>query len=197
MEPKTYWDIENTRVLEVIRNIDRSLFVPPGLKASADRDQPLPIGYSQTISQPYIVAYMSAALQVNRDHKVLEIGTGSGYQSAVLSEIAGHVYTVETIPELFTRARKLLSSLGYQNITCILGDGKLGFPPEAPYDRIMVTAAAYEIPQKLVQQLAVGGIMVLPVGTPGGIQELISCRKLPSGELDEHHLLDVRFVPLV
>jgi protein-L-isoaspartate(D-aspartate) O-methyltransferase len=197
MEPKAYWDIADQRVLDAIRRVDRSLFVPEDLKNSAELDQPLPIGYSQTISQPYIVAYMSAALSIEKHHKVLEIGTGSGYQCAVLAELAGEVYSVERIPELSEHARSVLEDLGYRNVTCVSGDGKQGLRKHAPYDRIIVTAAAAFIPPALVDQLVTNGLIVLPLGERGGVQRLILGRKLASGTLEARTLLDVVFVPLV
>jgi protein-L-isoaspartate(D-aspartate) O-methyltransferase len=197
MEPKAYWDIADVRVLDAIRSVDRSLFVPEELKNSAQLDQPLPIGYSQTISQPYIVAYMSAALAVEKHHKVLEIGTGSGYQCAVLAELAGEVYSIERIPELSEHARRVLQKNGYRNVTCVSGDGKQGLEKYAPYDRIIVTAAASSIPPALIEQLVTDGLILLPVGPRGGIQKLILGRKLVSGTLETRTLLDVVFVPLV
>jgi protein-L-isoaspartate(D-aspartate) O-methyltransferase len=197
MEPKAYWDIADLRVLDAIRRVDRSLFVPEELKDSARLDQPLPIGYSQTISQPYIVAFMSAALAVEKHHRVLEIGTGSGYQCAVLAELAGEVYSIERIPELSEHARRVLQDNGYSNVTCVSGDGKQGLEKYAPYDRIIVTAAASSIPPALIDQLVTGGLIVLPVGPRGGIQKLILGRKLASGTLETRTLLDVVFVPLV
>jgi protein-L-isoaspartate(D-aspartate) O-methyltransferase len=197
MEPKAYWDIADLRVLDAIRRVDRSLFVPEELKDSARLDQPLPIGYSQTISQPYIVAFMSAALAVEKHHRVLEIGTGSGYQCAVLAELAGEVYSIERIPELSEHARRVLQDNGYRNVTCVSGDGKQGLEKYAPYDRIIVTAAASSIPPALIDQLVTGGLIVLPVGPRGGIQKLILGRKLASGTLETRTLLDVVFVPLV
>jgi protein-L-isoaspartate(D-aspartate) O-methyltransferase len=197
MEPKAYWDIADVRVLDAIRRVDRSLFVPEELKNSAQLDQPLPIGYSQTISQPYIVAYMSAALAVEKHHKVLEIGTGSGYQCAVLAELAGEVYSIERIPELSEHARRVLQKNGYRNVTCVSGDGKQGLEKYAPYDRIIVTAAASSIPPALIEQLVTDGLILLPVGPRGGIQKLILGRKLVSGTLETRPLLDVVFVPLV
>jgi protein-L-isoaspartate(D-aspartate) O-methyltransferase len=197
MEPKAYWDIADVRVLDAIRRVDRSLFVPEELKNSAQLDQPLPIGYSQTISQPYIVAYMSAALAVEKHHKVLEIGTGSGYQCAVLAELAGEVYSIERIPELSEHARRVLQKNGYRNVTCVSGDGKQGLEKYAPYDRIIVTAAASSIPPALIEQLVTDGLILLPVGPRGGIQKLILGRKLVSGTLETRTLLDVVFVPLV
>lgn len=197
MEPKAYWDIADVRVLDAIRRVDRTLFVPGDLKSSADLDQPLPIGYSQTISQPYIVAFMSAALAVEKHHRVLEIGTGSGYQSAVLAELAGEVYSLERIPELSEHARRVLQDNGYSNVTCVSGDGKQGLQMYAPYDRIIVTAAASSIPPALIDQLVTDGLIVLPVGQRGGIQKLILGRKLASGTLETRTLLDVVFVPLV
>lgn len=197
MEPKRYWDITDERVLNAIRRVPRERFVPAAFQNESHDDIPLPIGFGQTISQPYIVAYMSEQLQLEPHHKVLEIGTGSGYQAAVLAELVDHVYTVECIPELSERAVKTLASLGYENITAVVGNGREGYPEAAPYDRIMVTAASQDIPPALANQLAVGGRMILPIGPAGGLQYLYLCTKLPSGSLATKPLIAVSFVPLV
>ena len=186
-------DVSDPAVLAAMRKVPRHLFVPVQLQGEAYADGPLPIGYSQTISQPYIVAYMSELLRVSRAHKVLEIGTGSGYQAAVLGELAGRVLTIEIVPELGERARALLQQLGYGNVQVRVGDGYLGWPEEAPFDRIMVTAAPDHVPPPLVDQLAVGGILVLPVGT--WHQEIVVITKTREGTT-VRHTIPVRFVPL-
>ena len=160
-------------------------------------DRPVPIGFGQTISQPYIVAFMSHKLNVASHHKVLEIGTGSGYQAAVLAELSDHVYTIEIIPELAKRAEKVLKENDYDNITIRIGDGYKGWPEHAPFDRIMVTAAPKEIPEKLVEQLAPGGIMVLPVGETVMMQYLWLITKDNDGQIEKEKILPVRFVPMV
>ncbi|MGM0432973.1 MAG: protein-L-isoaspartate(D-aspartate) O-methyltransferase [Spirochaetota bacterium] len=197
MEPRSYWNITDKRVLEAIRRVPRERFVPERVRSESDGDFPLPIGYGQTISQPYIVAYMSEQLQVAGHHRVLEVGTGSGYQAAVLAELAGEVYTVESIPELSRQAGEVLEELGYTNVTPVVGNGREGYPLAAPYDRIMVTAASEDFPQELTRQLAVGGRMMIPVGPEQSTQYLYLCTKLPSREVTCDRLLAVRFVPLV
>jgi protein-L-isoaspartate(D-aspartate) O-methyltransferase len=187
-------DITDPRVLEVMGRLPRHLFVPEAGQASAYDDHPVPIGYGQTISQPYIVAFMTQALKVQPDHKVLEIGTGSGYQAAVLGELARDVYTIEIVEPLGEQARKTLESLGYRNVHVRIGNGYLGWPEQAPFDRIMVTAAPEEIPSELVEQLAVNGLMAVPVGSV--FQELRILRKTEAG-LETLETMPVRFVPMV
>ena len=186
-------DITNRQVLEVMRQVPRHLFVPSTHREYAYADQPLPIGEGQTISQPYIVAYMTQALELKPEYRVLEIGTGSGYQAAVLAELAAEVYTIEIIPLLAARADSLLQALGYENIQVRTGDGYLGWPQAAPFDAIVVTAAPDHIPEPLVEQLAPGGVMILPVGDQ--TQELLRLVKQEDGSQVES-LLPVRFVPL-
>jgi protein-L-isoaspartate(D-aspartate) O-methyltransferase len=186
-------DIRSPRVLEAMARVPRHLFVPEPVRAQAYGDYPLPIGYDQTISQPYIVGFMTQALEIERTHRVLEIGTGSGYQAAVLSELAQAVYTIEIVPPLADRARQTLDSLGYRNVTVRTGNGYRGWPEQAPFDRIIVTAAPDEIPPALVEQLTVGGLMAIPVGTIE--QELRILRRTQSG-LEQLHTLPVRFVPM-
>jgi protein-L-isoaspartate(D-aspartate) O-methyltransferase len=176
-----------------MRRVPRHLFVPEAVRRQAYADHPLPIGHDQTISQPYIVAFMTEALDVTRAHRVLEIGTGSGYQAAVLAELAGGVFTIEIVEPLAERARQTLASLGYRNIEVRAGNGYLGWPEHAPYDRIMVTAAPEKIPPALVDQLKVGGLMAIPVGTTD--QELRILRRTQSG-LETLKTLPVRFVPM-
>ncbi len=186
-------DIRSAPVLEAMRTVPRHVFVPEPQRALAYSDSPLPIGHGQTISQPYIVAFMTQALDVASDHRVLEIGTGSGYQAAVLGGLAKEVYTIEIVPQLAERARQTLSSLGYRNIHVRTGNGYLGWPEHAPFDRIMVTAAPDDVPPALLQQLKVGGLMAIPVGT--GTQELRILRRTEAGT-DTLATLPVRFVPM-
>jgi protein-L-isoaspartate(D-aspartate) O-methyltransferase len=187
-------DIRSARVLDAMRNVPRHLFVPDEVRASAYADRPLPIGFDQTISQPYIVAYMTEALEVEPTHKVLEIGTGSGYQAAILGVLSKEVYTIEIVEPLATRARQTLKTLGYANVQVRTGNGYLGWPEQAPFDRIMVTAAPDEVPPALVAQLKVGGLMAIPVGT--GVQELRILRKTKSGGMETLRRLPVMFVPM-
>jgi len=188
--------VKDPRVLAAMEKVPRHLFVPASLQYGAYGDHPLPIGEGQTISQPYIVAFMTEALALEPDDKVLEIGTGSGYQAAILGELVREVYTIEIIEELGKRAQGLLGKMGYRNIHVRIGDGYKGWPEEAPFDAIMVTAAPNEIPERLVSQLREGGLLVLPVGRPGGIQELVLGKKT-AGRLKTETLMAVRFVPMV
>lgn len=186
-------DIADERVLEAMRTVRRHLFMPDEMRSRAYDDTPLPIGYDQTISQPYIVAFMTQALNVGPGDVVLEIGTGSGYQAAVLSTLAKTVYSIEIVEPLAARAKATLSDLGYTNVEVRAGNGYLGWPDHAPYDRIMVTAAPADIPPALVEQLKIGGLMAIPVGTFE--QELRILRKTSSG-LELVRTLPVRFVPM-
>lgn len=186
-------DIRDPRVLEAMRTTPRHLFVPESQRSDAYGDYPLPIGHAQTISQPYIVAFMTQALDVAPDHKVLEIGTGSGYQAAVLARLVRSVYTIEIVPPLAERARTVLKELGYDNVHVRTGNGYLGWPEEAPFDRIMVTAAPEEVPRALIEQLKIGGRMAIPVGV--GSQELRILRRTPQG-METLETLPVRFVPM-
>ena len=185
--------IQNTRVLDAIGRVPRHLFVPSELQPSAYDDTPLPIGYRQTISQPFIVAFMTEHLAVESGHRVLEIGTGSGYQAAVLSLLVRDVYTIEIVEPLAERARRTLSSLGFRNVHVRTGNGYLGWAEHAPYDRVMVTAAPDEVPPALVEQLAIGGLMAIPVGTTE--QELRILRRTRDG-VETLRTLPVRFVPM-
>ena len=187
-------DVQDARVLDAMSRVPRHLFVPDASRADAYGDYPLPIGYGQTISQPYIVGFMSQALEVGPHHSVLEIGTGSGYQAAILAELAREVYTIEIVALLSEQARKTLKDLGYKNVRIKTGNGYLGWPEHAPYDRVMVTAAPDEVPRALVEQLRVGGLMAIPVGTID--QELRILRRTDSG-LELLRTLPVRFVPMV
>lgn len=186
-------DIRDPRVLQAMRTVPRHLFVPESLRPRAYDDSPLPIGYEQTISQPYIVAFMTQALDVQPSHRVLEIGTGSGYQAAVLSALARRVYTIEIVEPLASRARADLARMGYSNVEVRTGNGYLGWPEHAPYDRIMVTAAPDEVPPALVEQLAIGGLMAIPIGTVR--QELRILRRTATS-LETIRTLPVRFVPM-
>ncbi|MGB7624455.1 MAG: protein-L-isoaspartate(D-aspartate) O-methyltransferase [Terriglobia bacterium] len=189
-----YRGIRDARVLTAMRKVPRDRFVPPEFRDRAYDDGALPIGYEQTISQPYIVAYMTEALQLIGKERVLEIGTGSGYQAAILAELVPEVYSVELIAPLADRAEGILAGLGYTNFKIKIGNGYEGWAEHAPYDAIMVTAAPVEVPPTLVAQLGMNGRMVLPVGT--GTQELILIRKTPKG-IVRQDLLPVRFVPMI
>lgn len=186
--------VRDPLVLAAMARVPRHFFMPESLRVHAYADEPLPIGEGQTISQPYIVAYMTEALGLRGGEKVLEIGTGSGYQTAVLAEIAGEVWTVEIVETLAERARTILEGLGYANIHYRVGDGSEGWPEEAPFDGIIVTAAAPRMPAALESQLARGGRMIVPVGTE--LQELFLVRRVQKG-FERERLLGVRFVPLV
>lgn len=187
--------VKDERVLEAMREVPRHLFVPEEQRSRAYENRPLPIGFGQTISQPYIVGLMSELLDVQPGEKVLEIGTGSGYQAAILAELTDKVWSIEIIPELATRSRSTLRRLGY-DVTVRQADGYLGWPENGPYDGIIVTAAPDHIPQPLVQQLAEGGTMVLPVGAPGSYQTLWRVTKR-NGQTVSENITDVAFVPLV
>lgn len=180
-------------VLDAMRAVERDLFVPDSLRRLAYEDYPLPIGNDQTISQPYIVALMTELIRLDKGDKVLEIGTGSGYQAAVLAELADSVFTVEIIPDLGKRAETLLGELGYSNVRVLIGDGFEGWQEHAPYDGIIVTCAPAEIPQPLLDQLAEGGRLVIPVGTQW--QELMLVTKREN-ELSRESIIPVRFVPM-
>ena len=186
--------VRDPRVLAALRRVPRERFVLPDATSLAYQDSPLTIGHGQTISQPYIVAVMSEAAAIGPDDVVLEVGTGSAYQAAVLGELARTVYTIEVIPELATRAQTTLQSLGYTNVTVRLGDGYAGWPEHAPFDAIVVTAAPPEVPAALKSQLKVGGRLVVPVGV--GDQDLLVVERTADG-FTEKHLMGVRFVPMV
>jgi protein-L-isoaspartate(D-aspartate) O-methyltransferase len=187
-------DVRNPAVLQAMGRVPRHLFVPDDVRPFAYDDRPLPIGRGQTISQPYIVAYMTEALQLAPAHTVLEIGTGSGYQAAILADIVKHVYSIEIVAELAESARRALTQAGVRNVEVRTANGYLGWPDRAPFDRIIVTAAPAEIPQALVDQLAPGGIMVVPVGTSH--QEMVVVTKTPGGIIQQR-TIEVRFVPMV
>jgi protein-L-isoaspartate(D-aspartate) O-methyltransferase len=188
--------IGDAAVLRALDEVPREHFVQSRFADAAYADQALPIACGQTISQPYLVAYMTEQLGVRGEHRVLEVGTGSGYQAAILSRIAREVVTVERYRTLAEAARERLSTLGYQNVEVVVGDGLAGVPERAPFDRIIVTAAAEVVPDALVAQLAEGGVMVLPLGPHGGTQRLVKLTKTADG-LEQEDLLAVRFVPLL
>ena len=189
--------ISDQAVLRAIEEGPRENFVAPGFTDSAYADQALPIDCGQTISQPFVVAYMTEQLEVGPQHRILEIGTGSGYQAAVLSRLAREVVTIERYRTLADSAHERLQMLGYTNVTVRLGDGMAGAPDLAPFDRIMVTAAAEDVPDALVAQLTAGGKMVLPVGPRHDAQYLVKLTKRADGELTREDLIAVRFVPLL
>lgn len=186
--------ISDASVLEAMRKVPRHLFVSPEYKDDAYGDYPLPINQGQTISQPYIVAYMTEIVKPSKEKKALEIGTGSGYQAAVLAETTHTVFTIELIPELAQEAAAILKKLDYRNVFVRAGDGYNGWPEHAPFDIIVVTAAADKIPEPLIDQLADGGRMVIPVGRPGATQELKLVTK-KKGKVEISRLMYVRFVP--
>lgn len=183
-------------VLDAMQRVPRHKFVPPEWQDQAYENRPLPIGYGQTISQPYIVAIMTDLLKPKKGHRVLEIGTGSGYQAAVLAELTANVYTMEIIEQLGTQARERLQRLGYRNVEVRIGDGYFGWEEQAPFDAIVVTAAASQIPPPLVKQLKPGGRMIIPVGSPFMVQQLVLVEKDLQGTLSVRQILPVRFVPL-
>tara|TARA_B100000029_G_C17545328_1_gene948241 strand:- start:1115 stop:1720 length:606 start_codon:yes stop_codon:yes gene_type:complete len=189
--------VRDPSVLSAMARVEREKFVPEQFRDMAYSDGPLPIGYKQTISQPYIVAYMTEQLQLDSNHKVLEIGTGSGYQAAILGELSDEVYTIEIIPELGKSSIDILEKLNYNNIFVRIGDGYKGWPEEAPFDRIIVTAAPGKIPEKLVEQLANGGQMIIPVGESVFSQYLWIIKKDNKGNIGKEKILPVRFVPMV
>jgi protein-L-isoaspartate(D-aspartate) O-methyltransferase len=186
--------ISHTATLRAMREVERHLFIPSEYRKYAYEDTAVPIGYDQTISQPYIVALMTSALRPGGGDRVLEIGTGSGYQAAILAEIVKEVYTIEIVPELGKRTGALLKALGYKNIRATIGDGYRGIPERAPFDAIIVTAAAEAIPPALLDQLKEGGRMVIPLGAPSSVQVLTLIEKR-KGQLVTTEIADVRFVP--
>ncbi|OGS01231.1 MAG: protein-L-isoaspartate O-methyltransferase [Elusimicrobia bacterium RBG_16_66_12] len=184
------------RVIAAMGTVERHRFVPAALSAAAYHNRPLPIGHGQTISQPFIVALMTELLKVKPGDKALEIGTGSGYQAAVLAEIAKSVYTIEIIEPLGEEASRRLKSLGYRNVATRVGDGYYGWPEAAPFDAIMVTAASSHVPPPLIKQLKPGGRMVIPLGTQFMTQSLMLVEKQKDGSVTSRQMLPVRFVPL-
>lgn len=188
--------VSNAAVLAAMRRVPRHAFVPGISIRAAYADRPLFIGHGQTISQPYIVAYMTAALKLKPGHKVLEIGTGSGYQAAVLSEITPHVFTIEIVRALGRDAKSRLDRLGYKTVQCKVADGYHGWEEHAPFDAIIVTCAAGSVPPPLVRQLKPGGRMCIPVGPPGHVQQLVLLTRDAKGKVRSRSLMPVRFVPL-
>src|SRR5205823_14012348 len=192
--------IRDPRVLAAFARVPRTFFVPEEAQAEAEADRPLDIGCGQTISQPYVVAAMAEALELTGRERVLEVGTGSGYATAILAEmmpVSAGIHSVEIIPELADRARRVLGELGYANVQVRVSDGALGWPEAAPFDAILVSAAPREVPPALLDQLAPGGRLVLPVGPSPEQQELQLWRRLSSGGLEKRGLMQVRFVPLI
>jgi len=184
------------RVMDAMGKVPRHRFVPPEMLAMAYENRPLPIGYGQTISQPYIVALMTELLDPKPGHKVLEVGTGSAYQAAVLAELVDHVYSIEIVASLARQAKERLAALGYANVTVREGDGYYGWKEHAPFDGIVVTAAAASVPPPLVQQLKPGGRMLIPVGAPFLAQNLVLVEKTRDGKVRTRQILPVQFVPL-
>ena len=185
--------IRDKDVLDAMRKVPRHLFIPKDLRRHAYDDRPLPIGRGQTISQPYVVAFMSEALKLKPQDRVLEIGTGSGYQAAILGELVREVFTIEIVPELGERSKKLLSRLGYGNVNVRIGDGYKGWPEKAHFDAVIVTAAPPKVPQPLLSQLKIGGRMIIPVGNTR--QELVVIRRTENG-YERKNVLPVAFVPM-
>ena len=186
----------DTRVMDAMAQVPRHLFVPFLQRYFAYKNRPLPIGYGQTISQPYIVALMTDLLELEKEDKVLEVGTGSGYQAAVLAELSDNVYTIEIIEPLAQKAARVLSEQKYTNIQTRIGDGYYGWPEAGPFDAIIVTAAASHVPPPLINQLKPGGIMVIPVGSRFMVQQLVLIKKDKEGEISLRQILPVKFVPL-
>lgn len=195
--PLTGKDAFDSRVMSAMAKVPRDAFVPRAMRHIAYANGPLPIGQGQTISQPFIVALMTDMIAPSPDHRVLEIGTGSGYQTAVLSVLCEAVYSIERIVSLSTRATRRLAQLDYLNVETKIGNGYLGWPEQAPFDGIIVTAAADQIPVALVEQLRPGGRMAIPVGAPYGPQELMLIEKDDNGRVTHHDVLAVAFVPMV
>jgi protein-L-isoaspartate(D-aspartate) O-methyltransferase len=189
--------IKNPAVLRAMRETPRELFMPPGVRAFAYEDHAVPIGHGQTISQPYIVAFMTEMLDITKAHRVLEIGTGSGYQAAILSSLAKEVYTIEILAQLAQSASAVLNQLGYRNIMVRQGNGYNGWPDKAPFDRILLTAAPPELPVTLIDQLKPGGKLLAPIGDPSAVQELRVVEKTADGKVTSRPVLPVRFVPMI
>jgi protein-L-isoaspartate(D-aspartate) O-methyltransferase len=187
--------VSDQRILAAMKKVRRDEFVPANLKTSSYTDQPLPIGYGQTISQPYIVAFMTEQVRPSPKDRILEIGTGSGYQAAILAELAGEVYTIEIIEPLAKTAEATLQRLGYKNVHVKAGDGYKGWPEHAPFDAVIVTCAPDHVPQPLIDQLKEGGRMIIPVGGGLGFQQLYLLEK-KNGKLQRRAVLPVRFVPM-
>ena len=196
IENYPYFPVKDNDVLQAMRRVPRHLFIPGEYSDLAYMNSPLLIGYNQTISQPYIVAYMTDLLDIQKNDRILEIGTGSGYQAAVLGELSNRVYTIEIVVPLGRKAEKLLQDLGYEQVHVRIGDGYGGWPEEAPFDKIIVTCAPDRIPQSLLDQLAPGGRMVIPVGGEREVQYLVEVNKDKSGRIKTKEHYPVRFVPM-
>jgi len=194
---RNYHGLKDVKVLKAMENVPRHWFVPGGKASLAYANRPLPIGYDQTISQPFIVAYMTSQLKLDKSMKVLEIGTGSGYQAAVLTELTPYVYTIEILEPLAHATAKRLKELGYTTIRTKIGDGYKGWPEHQPFDAIIVTAAPGYIPPALLQQLAPSGRMIIPVGRTSTTQSLMLITKDSKGKITKKNLMPVRFVPMV
>lgn len=188
--------VKDEKVLEALRRVPRHRFVPAEYQEMAYRNSPLPIGYDQTISQPVIVAHMTELLDIQPEDKILEIGTGSGYQAAVLAELCHHIFSMEIVVPLAKRAKKILQELGYTQVRVQIGNGYLGWPEEAPFDKIIVTCAPDQIPQALLDQLLPGGKMIIPVGGRFETQYMVEIKKSPGGKLTKKRHYPVRFVPM-
>lgn len=189
--------VTDPAVLEALRTVPRHAFIPAGRQKWAYGDSPLPIGNNQTISQPYIVAYMTELLKLEPNSKVLEVGTGSGYQAAVLAHLTPHVYTIEIVEPLYKRAKRIFMEQGYTEIKCRRGDGYKGWPEAAPFDAIIVTFAADHLPPPLWEQLKLGGRIVIPLGKPRGVQYLVVISKTADGKQERETIMGVRFVPML
>jgi protein-L-isoaspartate(D-aspartate) O-methyltransferase len=187
--------ITNPEVLKAMSDVPRHEFVPAAVRPFAYINGPLPIGHGQTISQPFIVAFMTQALELAKDDRVLEVGTGSGYQAAILGRLCKEVYSIEIVPELALSSQQLLARLGFENVHVKAGDGYLGWPERAPFDAIIVTCAPDHVPEPLVNQLKEGGRLIIPIGEEGTIQRLVLLRK-KEGKILRENMLDVRFVPM-
>ena len=196
IENYSFRPVKDPFVLEAMRRVPRHVFIPERFRRDSYINSPKMIGYNQTISQPYIVASMTEMLKLEREHKILEVGTGSGYQAAILAELCDHVYTIEIIPQLGQQADKLLFELGYRNVHVKIGDGYEGWPEHAPFDRIIVTCAPEDIPEPLVEQLKPEGMIVIPVGRQMGVQYLVVVTKDEEGNIDRKDQYPVQFVPM-
>jgi protein-L-isoaspartate(D-aspartate) O-methyltransferase len=196
IENYPFQPVRDQAVLKAMRRVPRHLFVPREYRRDAYRNSPLYIGYNQTISQPFIVAHMTELLDLKPESKVLEIGTGSGYQAAVLAELCSQVYTIEIVPQLGRRAEALLKELGYENVKVKIGDGYEGWPEAAPFDGIIVTCAPDDIPQPLIDQLAIGGRIVIPLGGQFEAQYMVVVKKDQKGQISRKKYYPVRFVPM-
>ncbi len=196
-EQIAYRGVKDKRVLEAMESVPRHVFIPEETRSYSYYDQPVPIGFGQTISQPYIVAFMTELLQAGSDDVVLEVGTGSGYQAAILARLVKRVYTIEIVNDLGKEAQNRLKTLGYDNVEVMIGDGYKGWPEHAPFDAIIVTAAAEHIPQPLIDQLKPGGRMVIPVGRVYAVQDLMLITKDASSKVIKESIIPVRFVPLL